>query len=137
MKYLVLLVLSLSSSIAMADGFRCKGNGYNVKLYNQVDPHHGTKNPAILILSKRSIGTLAKIRGDDLDVLRTKHTVVYEGQTNRTIDGRFISIQLEVSRKPLFRSKKGDEHGGTLVISADRGTEYTHVACTRYRKTNR
>ena len=137
MKFLtVSLLISATTLFSMntfASGFVCRGQGYSAKLYNEVDPSRGTQNPGILIVSGDSTGTIATIRGSEIDKSSTSSTVVYEGRTNDYKTGRFLSVSLSVAKQPLLGSD-GTQHHGRLVVNADNGHWVANMVCNPYLK---
>jgi hypothetical protein len=134
MKYIVVSLLSLVSSVAMADGFRCQGEGYRVKQYNQVQPEEGTRNPAVLVVSHQDAGTLATLEGDEIQKTITEDTVIYEGKTNSKLDGRFMYVKLEVAKKAKLTGPLAGKHLAELTVNADGSSDTALLACKRYRK---
>lgn len=129
------LVVSASSA-AMADGFRCEGEGLRVKLYNQVQPSLGTKNPAVLIVSENNAGTLAVVQGDDLVKSLTQDTVIYEGLTHSKHSGRFVSASLEVDKEPHEHGRLAGLHLGLLTLVEDQRVTEVKLVCEHYLKGN-
>ena len=134
MKYIVISILSLVSSVAMADGFRCQGEGYRAKQYNKVQPAEGTRNPAVLVVSHEDVGTLATLEGEDIQKSITEDTVIYEGQTNSSVDGRFVHVKLEIAKKPKLTGPYAGKHLAELTLNADGESKNALLACKRYRK---
>src|SRR4051812_5891296 len=110
MKALIISVLVLVSSNSFASGFVCSGQGYSVKLYNQVQPNLGTKNPAVLIVSSENAGTLAVLKGDEIVKSNGNTTVSYSGLINGKQNGRFMSVDLQVVKQPVASGPFAGQH---------------------------
>lgn len=137
MKYALMFVLSLTSSVAMADGFRCQGDGFRAKLYNEVQPERGTRNPAVLIVSQRDEGTIVKLEGDEIEKTITERSVSYEGKTNGYQDGRFVFTKLQVAKRPRLMGPLAGTYLGVLSVHADGEELAVRLVCDRYLKTPR
>lgn len=127
-------MFSLVSSVAMADGFRCSGEGFRVKMYNQVQPDLGTKNPAVLVVFEKGTGTLASLYGDEIEAEYSSETVMYAGQTNGKLDGRFVHVNLEIEKQP---SVDAETHAARLIVAENGLRRIAHLACSRYIKGER
>lgn len=135
MKYLLFIAMfSLVSSVAMADGFRCSGEGFRVKMYNQVQPELGTKNPAVLVVFEKGAGTLATLYGEEIEAEYSSDTLVYGGQTNGKLDGRFVHVNLEIEKQP---SEDGKTHAARLTVAENGLRRIAYLACARYLKGER
>ena len=134
MKALVISVLVLVSSNSFASGFKCSGQGYNVKLYNQVQPQLGTKNPAILVVSSEQAGTIAVIQGSDLDKAIGASTVSYSGMANGKANGHFMHVELQVVKQPVANGPFAGQHFALLTLNADNGNIQAKLACEVYLK---
>ncbi|MBI3544951.1 MAG: hypothetical protein HY075_16890, partial [Deltaproteobacteria bacterium] len=126
----IITALSLVSSVAMADGFRCQGQDFRVKLFNETQPGRGTRNPAVLVVSERSIGTLATLEGEEITKTNRSTTVVYEGQTNGRQDGRFVAVKLVVAKT----ADTDGTHLARLTVNADGQSRSETLSCERYLK---
>jgi hypothetical protein len=137
MKLFLIALFTLVSSVAMADGFRCQNDGgLRVKLFNEIQPERGTRNPAILIVSERARGTLATLEGTEIEKTIDEASVTYEGQTNGTRDGRFVYVKLEVSKKAETDGDVAGMHRAVLTVNADNSSRSDLVYCERYRKSD-
>lgn len=134
MKLFLITVLSLVSSVAMADGFRCQGTDFRVKLYNETQPERGTRNPAVLVVYERGVGTVATLMRDEITKTSGDESYVYEGQTNGRKDGRFVSVTLEISKTAETEGAYAGLHVGTLTVNANGHSRTGSVACERYLK---
>lgn len=130
MKSILFFVLSLVSSVAMADGFRCTGGEYRVQFYNQVDPNAGTRNPAVLVVAQRNVGTLAVVQGDDLQKVNTPKTVAYGGRVNSRINGHYMAVTFQVNKQPV----QGNVHHAQLRMNFDGKRIERLLTCERYVK---
>lgn len=137
MKLFIITALSLVSSVAMADGFRCANDDFRVKLYNEVQPENGTRNPAVLVVSEKGVGTIATLDGSEIEKTITETSVIYKGTTNSKLDGRYVSVKLSVRKTPSAYAKYEGQHHGVLTINADGETVKQSVLCARYKKTDR
>lgn len=137
MKYIVVALLSLVSSVAMADGFRCSGDGYRVKLYNEVNPKNGTKNPAVFVVYETGVGTLATLFRDEINADYSEEAVTYDGQTNGKLDGRFVYVKLEIEKQAQEQGPLAGARLGRLTVNADGESRVADLACTRYLKGQR
>jgi len=129
MKLIALLIFSLASSISMASGYLCSGDGYHIKLYNEVMPAEGTKNPAVLVVSSQE-GTLAVLRGDEIAQDLNAESVVYSGTAHDYQTGRFVSVSLLVYRNDEAEGLRY----GELKLNADGATANADVTCKTYLK---
>jgi hypothetical protein len=137
MKHLfALLFVTLSlSPLAMADGFRCIGNGYRVKMYNEVKPHRGTRNPAILVVSEEHMGTLATLINNDINKTIHESTVSYEGVAHAARDGRFVYVKLEIGKHVVKKDDEGTRwHDAALTLTMNGETRNEELSCARYYK---
>ena len=137
MKFVLISILSLVSTIAMADGFRCQGSDFRVKLFNQVQPELGTRNPAVLVVSERGVGTIATLQGDEINKLNSPNTVIYHGQGNGYQNGRFVFVRLEVNKTAEEGGIYAGYHLATLEVNADNASRVATLACNRYLKQGR
>ncbi len=135
MKFAFVIALSLvASSAALADGLICTGETFNVKLYNQVNPAKGTKNPAHLVVSERGIGTVAVLRGLDIEKTSNKRYVAYSGVTNAKRDGRYTSVSLMVKKQAIQEGQFAGKHAAHLVVTANKIDSVDKLVCQRYLK---
>lgn len=134
MRFFIISLLFLASSAAMADGFRCQGQDFRVKLFNEVQPSRGTRNPAILVVSERGIGTIATLDGAGIKKKLHLDTVTYDGQANSRIDGRFVYVKLEISKRVEAQGPFLGLHVAKLTVNANSSHRTQVLACDRYRK---
>ena len=134
MKLFIVTVLSLVSSVAMADGFRCQGNDFRVKMYNETQPERGTRNPAVLVVYERGIGTVAVVDGSDIEKTNGEDTVTYEGQVNGKLDGRFTYVKLSIEKQARQDGAFAGLHVAKLQLNADKERRVQTLACSRYVK---
>lgn len=134
MKALVITVLALVSSTSFASGFVCSGQGYNVKMYNQVQPSLGTKNPAVLVVSSEQGGTIAVLKGDEIEKASSTNTVSYSGTVNGYQHGRFLHVELQVVKTPVANGPFAGQHFGMLTLNTDSKNLSAKLACQPYLK---
>jgi hypothetical protein len=127
-------VITIASSIAMASGFRCEGQGYSVKLYNEVQPSLGTKNPAVLVVSSPEMGTIIRLQGSEIEKLQSVNAVAYQGNTRDVNTGRFASVRIEIVKQPVASGDYAGQHFARLQIKSDNGTWTAKLACSEYLK---
>lgn len=137
MKLFVVVMLSLVSSVAMADGFRCSGDGYRVKLYNEVQPERGTKNPAVFVVYEKGVGTVATLYSKEINADYSEEVVTYDGQTNGKLDGRFVYVKLEIEKQKQETGALAGAHLARLTVNADGDSRVAELACMRYTKGER
>jgi len=135
MKFLVLAVVTLASSLSLASGYVCEGQGYRVKMYNEVQPSLGTKNPAVLVVSSAN-GTIARLQGTEIEKDTTNDTTIFQGSNNAVDTGRFLSVQLEVVKQASTSGDFAGTHFAILTVNADGGTWTAKMACSEYLKGN-
>jgi len=136
MKILAILsvpIVTLVSAASFASGFVCTGEGYNVKLYNEVRPDLGTKNPAVLVVSSAK-GTIAKLQGSEIEKYNSPNAVAYQGRTNAYDTGRYITVRLEVIKQATGTGDFEGQHFARLRINADNGIWTAKLACAPYLK---
>lgn len=152
---LFFLVLMIPAS-ALADGFICHGDqsGIEMAIYNQVNPHLGTRNPAVLVISDPALATSNHTEARFSPELNNFR---YEGHGNyvaevhgnvflfdsTSVAGHAVNSLNEIRLKIVFSY---DKDAIALVDSIDEipGTiEYTDLnnqvsnesaSCSRYRK---
>lgn len=132
MKSLIIILVALSSSVTFASGFRCEGQGYRVKLYNQVQPSRGTKNPAIIIVSSEQSGTVLRLQ--DIEKTLSARTVTYSGLANAVATGRFMQVRLEIVKEATQTGEFAGSRFAVLTINADGGSTSARLACVPYLK---
>ncbi len=127
------LAFALVSGSAMASGFKCGGEGYNVKMYNLTSG--ATRKPAVLVLSHdhASPKTLLTAKGSDI----RKHNKVTSVQY--VTDGASMDLAkviLQVSFKEGQEViAKGDVIDGQLIlVGEDKTREVIGLTCERYLK---
>jgi hypothetical protein len=117
---------------AMASGFQCEGDGYNVKLYNRTD---ATRTPAVLVVSQEdaSPATLLKRSGDEISKTNRANTVRYTVEGNRKIDADSVILQIafKEGREVLADGETAD---GQLILVRDGAKQVIDLTCSRYLK---
>ena len=137
MKLFIVTALTFVSSVAMADGFRCQNNTFHAKLFNETQPGRGTRNPAVLVVSERDVGTLATLEGDEIVKTNGEFVVTYEGQTNSRQDGRFVGVKLEIEKQAEKGGLFAGLHLAKLLVNADGVSREATLTCQPYRKIER
>ncbi len=137
MKLFIVIALTLVSSVAMADGYRCQNNTFRAKVYNETQPERGTRNPAVLIVSQRNVGTVATLEGDEIVKTNGEFSVTYEGQTNSRQDGRFVAVKLEVEKQAEIESAFAGLFTARLLVNADGRSRESILTCEHYVKSDR
>lgn len=154
MKKLILALVMVTGTSAMADGFVCENSAYDikVKVFNKVNPQDGTRNSAVMILSNPSIShgrkTIATFQADNS--LLTNASATYTALvdlrfTDSSRKGELLAgsklgnvkdIILDVDFTYARPVEDGEEMSGELVLTHRNGDEDTRVdiACTRYLK---
>ncbi|MBK9294929.1 MAG: hypothetical protein IPM57_10905 [Oligoflexia bacterium] len=135
MKSLLLLSSLFLASTTYASGFTCTGQGFNVQMYNNTQPAKGIHNPAVLVVSHQQHGTLAVLRGDEIQKWNTPQSISYSGQTNAYQTGRFVFAHLFVSKQPLGGANSS-QRAGNLTVRMDKKELSARVVCERYLKHN-
>jgi hypothetical protein len=133
MKLLVISLLTvLTSSVSFASGYECQGQGFRVKLYNNVQAELGTSNPAALIVSSENprVGTIGVARGSEISKATTASTEVYNAQLHLRQTGHFAGVEFQVAKV----ANAAGVHWGRLVLNADGSTYGGNLACSRYLK---
>ncbi len=128
------VALSLVSGSAMASGFKCTGEGYNVKMFNLTSG--ATRKPAVLVVSHddASPKTLLTAKGSQI----RKHNKVTSVQyvTDATSLEAMSKLILQVSFKEGVEViAEGDIVNGQLILVGVDGTrDVAELACERYLK---
>jgi hypothetical protein len=130
---LISIAFALISSMSMASGFVCQGQGYTVRLYNEVQPTQGTKNPAVLIVSSSQLGTIAVLRGTDIQYFTTAKALLYGGDTHNKQTGHFMNVELALSRVAVNDANE-PEKLAHLKLTADGGEFNSTLVCEQYLK---
>jgi hypothetical protein len=108
MKKLMIAVLAMGVSNAMADGFVCEtlDGALSVKVYNQTHADAGTRNAAVMVLSDNTIQygrkTIAKFDAD-----------------NQVLDNRGASYLADVDLRYNDSGRGGENIGGTKLAQLD------------------
>lgn len=128
----LLLLFSLASTVASADGFRCAGEGFSVKVFHHTYPGRGARNPAALILAQERKGTLARLFDREITRLSTPDSVLYEGQGHSDVDGRFLFLQLEIYENESGDLYDSETHFGRLRLHMNRQKKELKMVCEQY-----
>lgn len=132
---LIALAITLSVSPAFASGFRCEGDsGYRVKVYNQIDPSKGTRNPAKLIISHEDQGTLLVESSEGITKSNYVNYVEYRVVGTPALNA--IEASLEVAFKEgVDVLGAGEQVEGTLILTdSAHAKSYFPLVCGRYKK---
>ncbi len=124
--------LVLCTSV-FASGFKCESNdGYNVKLFNNVDPTQGTRTPAALVVSNDE-GTLLVRKGADISKTNRLNTVRYTAEGSRKVDADQVILQISF-KEGLEVLADGETADGQLILVKDGDREVKDLVCSRYLK---
>lgn len=132
MKFALTLLFLFASSTVFADGFRCESEHFKVKVYNQTNPHNGTKNPTALVVYEKGVGTIASLHGDKISKEIRENFVSYEGLDNHDINGRFVYVVLSIAKRA--QAELNGLHLGKLSLSRDNKVSNEKLYCERYIK---
>ena len=153
MKKLVVSIVMLAATSAMADGFVCESldGALKVKVFNKTQPSEGTRNAAIMILSDASVGfgnkTIAKLSAEATTL--SNEGTSYQGKVDlRRVDsdrsgelvagtklGYIKNINLEVDFSYARPVLAGTSVRGWLNIEKRDGSTITEkLECQRYLK---
>ena len=138
MKFFIASVITLASIQSFASGYLCEGvdsenHTYRVKLYNEVDPGAGTKNPAALIVSTPTVGTIATVKGQDIAKINGERAVTFSGISHDYHTGRYVSVQLVIAKAA---QAGGKNHFGRLSLAADHVQVDAKLSCAYVLKGN-
>jgi hypothetical protein len=125
-----------NSFSAHADGFLCKSTEDDspdlvAKLYDQVNPALGTRNPAVLVVAS-SKGTIAVVYGDDLTKTDRGPSVTLGGHTTRVSETEIGNV----SFVGLTLQKKANIDGFFYGL-LDLDEQTIGLVCQRYLKSSR
>jgi hypothetical protein len=151
-KVLLAISMVLAAGSARADGFVCEtmDGTLKAKVYHEVQPEEGTRNPAVLILSNPSVQagrkTIATFEGNETlegSVLNyvAKVDLRYNNSNTKgeyllgTRLGELKSIALDVDFTYANPVPRGQELSG-MISAVKRNGEVieAEVVCTRYLK---
>ena len=104
MKNAIVLLATLLSTTAFADGFICESAEQNLKVhvYNQVQPELGTRSAAIMILS-------------DTSVQAGRKTIATFSSTDALLTNDGASYTAKVDLRFNNSGRKGENIGGTKL----------------------
>jgi uncharacterized protein YdbL (DUF1318 family) len=153
MKKLMIAVLAMGVSNAMADGFVCEtlDGALTVKVYNRTDADEGTRNASVMILSDNTVQygrkTIAKFDADNqvLDNRGAGYIANVDlryndsGRGGENIGGTKLAqldaIALDIDFSYGAPMKSGEIAEGVLTLIKRNGAEITiDVDCERYLK---
>lgn len=149
----VVAVVTLSSQVALADGFRCVNEDRDLKVtvYNQTDADLGTRSGAVMVVSNPQIGegrkTIARF-SDANGVLESEGATYTADVDLRFSDssrqgeliggtklGELESIKLVVAHNYLDPVEDGELLDGYVrLVKRSGGSIYHQMTCTRYLK---
>lgn len=148
---IALLISTLVSVTAFADGFRCESLDLTVTAYNQVQPELGTRNAAVMVVSDPNVQsdrkTIAVFKRSNSTLKNSSASYTgkvdhrYTGLSRRgesilsTKLGQLAYIQLFVDFKYGENLLNGEEARGVLsLIKRDNSRIYHEMVCKRYLK---
>lgn len=151
-KVLLTIAMVLAANTAKADGFVCEtlDGALKVKLFNEVQPEEGTRNPAIMVLSdarvqhgKKTIATFESsqtLEGSALHYV-AKVDLRYNNSNTKgeyllgTRLGELKKIALEVDFTYSQPVRSGQEMAGLITATKRNGDVIEQeVVCARYLK---
>lgn len=130
----VVVAVAFASTSAMASGFRCAGDGYNVKLYNKTAG--GTRIPAVFILSHEDASPATLLRRGEGEISKSNrlNTVRYTVDGNSKVGAETVILQISF-KEGVEVLEAGEEVPGQLIlVNEDGDREVTHLTCERYLK---
>lgn len=153
MKNLLIALTVLSSTAAMADGFKCNQPDYDINLsvYNKTDAEAGVRNAAQMIVSDNNVShgrkTIAVFSANKrtLGQNGASYMAVVDlrvSESNRSGEnvlgtklGLVDKIFVDVDFNYNYPMSNGEETEGTVTVVKRNGQEYTlELNCTRYIK---
>ncbi len=153
MKSLIVILVSLVSTQAFADGFVCENvqEGIRVKVFNHTQAEEGTRNAAIMIVSDLTVqeGRKTIATFEDGDSLLTNDGAVYTSKVDLRFStssrkgelllgtklGEVKFMILDVEFSYGYPVENGAELAGELILKKRDGEVIrTDVACVRYLK---
>ncbi len=152
MKYALIALVLIASSIANADGFLCETqSGLRLKVFNHVEPSRGTRAPAVMVISDSTVQvghkTIGVFRDADAQLLveddsyLAKVDLRRSGSSRRgemladTKLGNVEQIKLYVDFSYGRPVAHGTELTGTMtLLKRDAGLIVEQAICTRYLK---
>ncbi len=127
------LAFGLVSGSAMASGFRCEGEGYNVKMYNLTSG--ATRKPAVLVLSHEDASpkTLLTAKGSEIRKHNRVTSVQYVTDgVAMDLDSVILQISFKEGKEVIA---EGDVINGQLIlVGEDKSREVVRLSCERYLK---
>lgn len=149
MKYALIVLVLIASSIAKADGFLCETqSGLRLKVFNHLAPAHGTRTPAVMVVSDSTVQvghkTLGVFRHADAQLLveEDSYLAKVDLRKNRQQDA-LVGSKLEgVDQIKLyvdFSYRRPVVHGSALsgtmtLLKQGAGLIAEQAICTRYLK---
>ena len=107
LKLIATALISLTASLALADGFVCKtyGDDLTIKVYNKTQPSEGTRNAAVMVISDSNVSygrkTIAKFTAEG------------------TLESTGASYTAGVDLRRLDSNRKGENILGTKLGNVD------------------
>lgn len=152
MKYALVALVLISSSIAQADGFLCETqSGLRLKVFNHIEPAKGTRVPAVVVVSDSTVQngrkTIAVFRDADAQLLVEEDSYLAKvdlrkRESNR--QGEFLAgtrlgnvdqIKLYVDFSYARPVAHGTELTATMtLLKRDAGLILEQAICRRYLK---
>lgn len=118
---------------AHADGFQCAGDGFRVKLYDQIDPAKGTRKPAVLVLSSEEDGVISVIGSEKISRNRNRNLVTFHGEGKQGKLDVHLDLTVVNERRPEGDTTK-DFDGELLVAMSDGYKIHAKLECKGYVK---
>ncbi len=153
MKNAIVLLATLLSTTAFADGFICESAEQNLKVhvYNQVQPELGTRSAAIMILSDTSVqvGRKTIATFNATDALLTNDGASYSAKVDLRFNnsgrkgeniggtklGELKNVILDVAFSYNEPVEAGTEVAGQVTLQKRNGDQTSFpVSCVRYLK---
>ena len=149
MKYVLVALVIIASSIAKADGFLCETqSGLRLKVFNHVEPSRGTRAPAVMVVSDSTVQvghkTIGVFRGADAQLLVEDGSYLAKvdlrevGSDELLTDtklGNVDQIKLYVDFSYGRPVAHGTELTGTMtLLKRDAGLVVEQAICIRYLK---
>ncbi len=154
MKAVLMSLVLMGSTAAMADGFECvtTAGDLNIKVYNHVDPYDGTRTGAIMVVSDPSVlagnKTIATFDSGNGNLTSQEGAIYWANVDSRysgaahggeLIGGTRLSelksIILDVDFSYAYPVADGTELDATLTYEKENGETWTvDAVCARYLK---
>lgn len=149
MKFALVALVLIASSIANADGFLCETqSGLRLKVFNHIEPSRGTRTPAVMVVSDSTVQvghkTIGVFRVADAQLLVEEDSYLAKvdlrsgSRSEMLADtklGNVDRIKLYVDFSYSRPVAHGTELTGTMtLLKRDAGLVVEQAICTRYLK---